>query len=305
VLTFFADDGRLFFVIPLGPKSCIGTTDTRSTTLPAIVTDEDRKFILDNINKRLKLKKPLTERDIIAERCGVRPLVVDRTKDVAHNADWIALSRKHVIEVDGVNRVISIFGGKITDCLNIGAEISSAARRLGLNLPWRNARWFGEPAAQIREEYFHQARLMRLDARTAKESSEPISTRLWRRYSTGALLLLDIIRQDPSMADVLIHGTEYIRCELHYAAQREMITRLEDFLRRRSKIALIATKAEMRDAPGLMEACRILFGDQAQMKFDEYFATVAARADTQPPSESPTRTSKRPTVVLAPVRQLD
>ena len=29
VLTFFADDGRLFFVIPMGPRTCIGTTDTR------------------------------------------------------------------------------------------------------------------------------------------------------------------------------------------------------------------------------------------------------------------------------------
>mgnify|MGYP002138567334 CR=1 FL=1 len=29
VLTFFADDGRLFFVIPMGPRTCIGTTDTK------------------------------------------------------------------------------------------------------------------------------------------------------------------------------------------------------------------------------------------------------------------------------------
>ncbi|MBC7984151.1 MAG: FAD-dependent oxidoreductase, partial [Candidatus Obscuribacterales bacterium] len=84
VLTFFADDGRLFFVIPLGPKSCIGTTDTRVTELPARVTPEDRRFILDNINKRLNLNNPLTEADIIAERCGVRPLVVDADKKTAH-----------------------------------------------------------------------------------------------------------------------------------------------------------------------------------------------------------------------------
>ena len=29
ILTFFASDGRLFFVIPMGPKTCIGTTDTQ------------------------------------------------------------------------------------------------------------------------------------------------------------------------------------------------------------------------------------------------------------------------------------
>jgi glycerol-3-phosphate dehydrogenase len=279
VLTFFADDGRLFFVIPLGPKSCIGTTDTRVTALPAQVTPEDRRFILDNINKRLKLAKPLTEADIIAERCGVRPLVVERDNDIANETDWTSLSRKHAIEADSNTQHISIFGGKITDCLNVGEEISAAARALGLTLPWPEALWFGEPDGPVKEAYFHQARLMRLDEHTAKESSEPLSTRLWRRYATAALYLLDTIRQDPRMAEVLIHGTEYIRCELHYAAQREMVTKLEDFLRRRSKIALIATKPDIEQAPGLMDACLILFGDEAQAKFDEYFADLALRGN--------------------------
>lgn len=42
VLTFFASDGRLFFVMPMGPKTCIGTTDTRVTDPAVSVTDEDR-----------------------------------------------------------------------------------------------------------------------------------------------------------------------------------------------------------------------------------------------------------------------
>ena len=37
------------------------------------------------------------------------------------------------------------------------------------------------------------------------------------------------------MADPLIEGTDYIKCELTEAADREMIVTLEDFLRRRSK----------------------------------------------------------------------
>ena len=34
ILAFFASDGRLFFVIPMGAKTCIGTTDTRVNTPP-------------------------------------------------------------------------------------------------------------------------------------------------------------------------------------------------------------------------------------------------------------------------------
>lgn len=283
VLTFFADDGRLFFVIPMGPKSCIGTTDTRVADANPMVTPEDRRFILENVNKRLRLARPLTESNIISERCGVRPLVVDGQQQREGAQDWTSLSRKHAIDVDERASHISIFGGKLTDCLNVGEEVAAIARELGIELPYDQVRWYGEPPDEIRDEYFHQARLMHLDDRTAKESSEPISTRLWRRYAASALSLLDDIRQEPRMAEVLIRGTEYIRCELHYAARREMVTTLEDFLRRRSKIALIAHKSQIERAPGLHEACDILFGAQARAKFDDYFRELARRESSAPP----------------------
>ena len=272
VLTFFADDGRLFFVLPMGPKSCLGTTDTRVEELPATVTDEDRRFILDNVNKRLALERPLTEDDIIAERCGVRPLVVEGAGRDRDSGDWTSLSRKHAIELDRETSHISIFGGKLTDCLNVGEEVAEFVTELGVDLPYRGKRWYGEPPDEVRDEYFHQATLMKLDAMTAPESSEPLSTRLWRRYGASALRLLEDIRQDPEMAEVLIRGTEYIRAEIHHAARREMIVKLEDFVRRRSKIALIERTEEIRQAPGLLEACRILFGDEAEERVDEYLA---------------------------------
>ena len=280
VLTFFADDGRLFFVIPLGNKSCLGTTDTRVEGLPAMVTPDDRRFILDNVNKRLRLAKPLTEADILAERCGVRPLAVEAEGKSADS--FLSLSRKHAVEVDSARNHISIFGGKLTDCLNVGQEIADEVRSLGVALPYAGVHWYGEPPAEVRDRFFHQTRLMRLDELTAKESWEPISVRLWRRYAASAFSLLDDIRQDPSMAQVLIRGTEYLRCELHHAAQREMITKLEDFLRRRSKIALIGRKEEIARAPGLMEACQILFGTDARAKYEEYFEDLAFRESLMP-----------------------
>jgi glycerol-3-phosphate dehydrogenase len=166
---------------------------------------------------------------------------------------------------------ISIFGGKLTDCLNVGNEISELVRSLGITLPYPRYKWYGEPPDTVRDEFFHQARLLRLDDYTALESSEPLSTRLWRRYGSEALGLLENIREDPRQAEVLIKGTEYLRCEVAQAARREMITRLEDFLRRRSKIALVVRKDDIRCSPGLAEACELLFGDQATAKLAEYF----------------------------------
>ena len=285
VLTFFADDGRLFFVIPMGPRTCIGTTDTRVEDPATHVTDEDRAFVLDNINKRLRLTPPLTAADIVAERCGVRPLVTRRGD--GENRDWMHMSRKHAVEVDCNRAVLSIFGGKLTDCLNVGKEVARAVRALGVPLPFPRARWYGEPGADARREFFHQARLMNLDGLTPVSSTEPLSRRLWRRYAAEAFQILDEIRRDQRMADLVIEKAEYIRGEIELAARREMIVRLEDFLRRRSKIEQVVRQQDIRNAPGLAEACRILFGAEAQDRQDEYFQSRdAGLAGSDAPRQS-------------------
>jgi glycerol-3-phosphate dehydrogenase len=269
VLTFFASDGRPFFMIPMGPCTCIGTTDTPADRVERHATAEDRRFILDNINERLDLEKPLTAEDIVAERCGVRPLVIEADRRDT-KADWVQLSRRHVIEV--VGHVLTIFGGKLTDCLNVGDEIFEHVQRLGIGVPFSDRPYYGEPPDAVKDEFFHQARRMKLDDMTSPSSSELLSTRLWRRYGAEASVLLESIRQDPRNAELLIENAEYIRCEIEQAARREMVTKLDDFLRRRSKIALVVSREKLRDAAGLREACGILFGDQAEAKLEEYFA---------------------------------
>lgn len=281
ILAFFADDGRLFFVIPMGIRTCLGTTDTRVESPLTEVTEEDRRFVLDNINQRLNLDRPLTQADIIAERCGVRPLVVkSATSDNVR--DWLQLSRQHEIDVDRARAHLSIFGGKLTDCINVGNEVSNIVAELGVALPHRNDRWYGEPPPSVREEYLQQAERMNLDRYTAPEAIESLSGRLWRRYDRRALELLAEIREDPRQAEVLIEGTDYLRCEIRLAKRQEMIVKLEDFLRRRTEIAQVMHREEIRNAKGLMEACEILFGDRARERFAEYFpeAPEAPEAST-------------------------
>jgi len=112
---------------------------------------------------------------------------------------------------------------------------------------------------------------MNLDRHASPETTESLTDRLWRRYGQWALELLAEIRENPRQAEILIQGTEYIRCEIELAKHRERIVKLEDFLRRRSNIALVLRREDIRSAPGLMEACKILFEDRAREKFDEYF----------------------------------
>lgn len=267
VLAFFASDGRLFFVIPMGRKTCIGTTDTPTENLHEKVTDEDREFILNNANRLLNLPKPLTLDDIIAERCGVRPLAV---KGGADELDWLSLSRKHHIESDWETSLLSIFGGKMTDCINVGEEVSAAVQKMGVRLSQPDVRWFGEPDELMRKDFFRRAEQMDLDALTWQYAAEPLSQRYWRRYGKNAFLMLEAIKRDVTQAELLIENAEYTRCEIEYTHEYEMITKLEDFLRRRSKISLVLRKQEILSSKGLKEACELFFGSEAEGKLSEY-----------------------------------
>jgi len=269
VLAFFADDGRLFFAIPMAHRTCIGTTDTRVDNPYTQVTDEDRDFVLSNINARLNLPVPLSKNDVIAERCGVRPLAIKKGQDT--ETDFLQLSRKHVVETSEKLSHISIFGGKLTDCLNVGDEVCERVSELGVRLTAPIGKWYGEPGSIERQAYFQRAKKQGLDNIVAKDTNEKLSIRLWRRYGAQANAMLDAIEKDPTLTDPLIEIGGIRRCEIDYLVENELIVKLEDFLRRRSKIELLMSREELKKSAGLYEACEHFFGDEAKAKFDEYF----------------------------------
>ena len=269
VLAFFADDGRLFFAIPMAHRTCIGTTDMRVSEPETEVTAEDRRFVLSNINSRLNLPQPLTEEDVISERCGVRPLAVRNGSEDSNN--FLQLSRKHIVETQTENAHISIFGGKLTDCLNVGDEICEQVKQLGIAMLAPADRWYGEASDEERGLYQQRVSELGIDAYTAADTGESLGDRLWRRYGLDAMTMLENIAADRSLADPAIEGTGISRVEIAYMKAHEMIVKLEDLLRRRSKLELIERRSLLESSPGLKRVCRELFDDQADEKWAEYF----------------------------------
>jgi len=239
VFAFFDEDERLYYVIPMGDRSVIGTTDTRVDDPMTTVTDEDREFVLRQINARLDLDTPLTAAQVIAERCGVRPLVVDGTSDHAET-DWLQLSRKHEIEIDRDRAVVSIFGGKLTDCLNVGEEVLEAVQQLGVQTNRIDDSWFGEPPA---------SEFVRFSARVAatQEVNDQDASMLWRRYGRQANSVLDRVKADPGLAEVMWEDPRYLKAEVVEIGETEMITTVQDFLRRRTGLALTEHSNELDD----------------------------------------------------------
>ena len=90
VLAFFDDTRRLFYVIPMGRRSVIGTTDTRVDTPFTAVDADDRRFLLDQINARLDLRAATHRRR--HHRRAVR-------RATAGGQAWRQRSRRHRLDV--------------------------------------------------------------------------------------------------------------------------------------------------------------------------------------------------------------
>ena len=253
VLAFFDDDRRLFYVIPMGHRSLIGTTDTRVEDAEASITHDDRNFLLEQANARLRLPRPLGDDDVIAYRCGVRALVVDESEDT--DRDWTDLSRRHAVEADQQRGTISILGGKLSDCLNVGEEVVTAARKCGLAATVPDRAWYGEPPGGVRDRFHRSA--------TRAGIGEPAAARLWRRHGRRALEVTDLVEEAPELGEPLSGVVECSAAEVMVMARHEHILSMDDFLRRRTMLAMLETAETLSRDPGVERAESLLFGSAA------------------------------------------
>ncbi len=264
IMTFFADDGRLFFAIPMGTRTCIGTTDTAQKHWASEVTGDDVQFILDNINAQMALPEPLTREDVIATRCGVRPLAVKReaaNKGAKHQGDWMKLSRKHVNEINKEKKYVSIYGGKLTDCVNVGDELRAICEQFGFSL--KAEQWYGEDEGK--EEFLTDAKHLN---KACLDGIDNSAGRLWRRYGKEAGVLLAMIKDEPGLAEEAITGSGVLRAEVSYAAEHEMVVTMEDFLRRRTNLSLCHRLSEANEE--MSKIAETLFGDEGGDWLREY-----------------------------------
>lgn len=244
VLAFWDEQKRLFYVIPMGDRSVIGTTDTRVTDPFTEVTDEDRDFVLRQINQSMNLASPLTKESIISERCGVRSLVVGQNHTGVSD-DWHKLSRKHVVEVDPAKQMLSIFGGKLTDCLNVGDEVIAEFKKMGFPLSGAK-KWFGEDVSQMPEDFLQLVENSSLE----KANANAIAQGLWRRHGLEAKQIID---SAGDLLEEVFEGIGITYAELVHVIRTEMVVKADDLLRRRLPIAMLRSKAEIASNLKLQE----------------------------------------------------
>lgn len=224
-------DGRVFFMIPWYGLTLIGTTDTdyQGDIEHVAIEESDVNYLLAEANNYLKTAWSAT--DIIGSYAGVRVMKHDgQSSPSAASRDWELKTASN-----GVHYSV---GGKITSAREDAARIVNAVcQRIGTDAPCAtNGKKF--PWAP---EGNYSAWLSSAETRTRQLGVDEESAKwLMRRHGTRIAEVWRLIENDSSMAKRIIPALPFIRADLLWSARNEMVVHLNDLLRRRIPLLILA-----------------------------------------------------------------
>ncbi len=248
---FENSDGRIVLIFPYMNRVLVGTTDIPiDDPDEAVCTDDEVDYILSMIPNVFP-DIEVTREHIVYTFSGVRPLPATDADNPGQ------VSRDHSIKSVGPNqdlnfRVHSLVGGKWTSFRAFSEETADTVldelrqtRKIdtgdvaiggGKNYPTSDAakdRWFKD---------------MQQQTELSRESLET----LFERYGTRAREVAEFMSEANDAA--LEHVPDYTRRELMYIAQNEKVVHLDDFLQRRSLVAMLgyATPQAIEETAGIV-----------------------------------------------------
>ena len=236
-------DRRSVFVVPWGPFTFVGTTDTDydgSIDDPQC-TPDDVEYLLRALNGAIT--EPVSVDDIVGTWAGLRPLVADPNAS-GRTAD---LSRRHKVSVSS-SGVVTITGGKLTTYRRMAADtIDAVVRDLGDGWRTRMRRRSRTKRLHLHGADGHDALLARADSLSPLGGE--VVRHLVHRYGTDATVVLALAEADPDLARPLVPGLPNLRAEAVHAVRAEMATSLTDVLSRRTRALLQARDDSLDAAP--------------------------------------------------------
>jgi glycerol-3-phosphate dehydrogenase len=232
-------DGRVFFMIPWYGFTILGTTDTEyNGCLEQVAADAaDVSYLLAAANDYLKY--PWKEKDIIGHFAGIRvlkqptqPTSSDTPSSISR--DW-ELKTAH----NGVHYAI---GGKLTSSRSDAADIvDTVCKQLDIHtscttqdqpFPWTPRGDFVEWSV------FMQIRAIQLDI--------DVESAKWliRRHGKQVFEIFHKIESEPDLAMRIIPSLPFIYADLIHCAKNEMVIHLDDLIRRRLPLLILAKLTE-------------------------------------------------------------
>lgn len=229
-------DGRVFFMIPWYDKTLVGTTDTdyRGNVDRVCVERADVDYLLGAVNHFVN-GKIWTQDDVIGAFAGLRVLQSSGQKSPsAVSRDWELREER--------NGLLTSVGGKLTSarsdaahivdrlCANLGSSARCAT--FGRPLPWAPAGDFKAWSKTMAEE----ALALGID---------PISAEwLLFRHGKRASEIFTLCRERPESARRIVPEAPFIVADLLFCARNEQVVHLDDLLRRRMPLLILAKLGE-------------------------------------------------------------
>ena len=228
-------DGRVFFMIPWYGMTLLGTTDADySGDLDHVVVEpKEIAYLLGEANHYLKTA--WTEQDVVGSYAGLRVMKhSDKALPSSVSRDWELKTADN-----GAHYSI---GGKITSAREDAACIvNTVCAQLGVatlcatknrTFPWAPeadyARWFVAASTQATQ--------LGIDLDSAKW--------LIRRHGKKIGEVFRIIENDPRSAERIVPALPFIYADLLLCARNEMAVHLDDLLRRRMPLLILAKLEE-------------------------------------------------------------
>jgi glycerol-3-phosphate dehydrogenase len=226
----------VLFLIPWNNQWLVGTTDTPYTEdrSKPLADRSDVEYIINEANKVLKPK--LKIEDVIGVYAGLRPLV-SNNKD----SETTKLSREHTVDRSAPG-FVSIAGGKYTTYRVMGKDVIDLAaielRRLVADSVTSKLPIVGA------DGYFALAQQVDRIAEETGLSVESVS-HLLNRYGSLMSEVLEIIDENPKLAQPVTKDLPYLKAEIYYAVSHEGARSVDDVLSRRTRLAFEAPDSAM------------------------------------------------------------
>jgi glycerol-3-phosphate dehydrogenase len=229
LVLFAKSDGRLFFVIPWGDYSLIGTTDTDYNGDPdAVFADAaDVNYLVTETRHYFPDFGPT---DICYTMAGLRPLVAAQKKAASDT------SRAHKLldhgKIAGPEGLITVMGGKITAYRAIAEEtIDLVCKKRGQSIKCATVSIPLPGGAASQPE-----KSRRLAAEIGLTAD--IEAHLASIYGSRTANILDLVRTDNKLGQPVAAGSKDILAQIKYAVEQEEALTVSDYLLRRSDAGL-------------------------------------------------------------------
>ena len=231
MLLIAPQDGRVFFIIPWYGMTLLGTTDEdyQGDVNQVRVAPAEVEYLLTAANHYLQRK--WTAADIVASYAGVRVMQRgDADSPSQLSRDWILRTTENGVHFSVGGKITSarVDAANIVDTVCKKLAVTAACATHGKAFPWTPDGDYQTWCEQI----LQRAASLNVDADCA----------LWlvRRHGKSAQPILDSIATDATLAQRIVASVPFIFADLCWCAQHEMVTHLDDLLRRRVPLLILA-----------------------------------------------------------------